>query len=521
MSFATQRRSLIALGALAALSSAAQAQTTWWGFEGTSQKNNFFLDGAFRPPDTMGAVGTTQFMETSNGSVAIYNKSTGALLLREKASDFWIRMGLSGSSGDQRILFDHYTNRWIVNGFCAATNEVCIGVSDTADALGTWKGTKITAFATGTADYPTLSVTQNGVLIGTNNFTPSFSGTSLFSIPKADLFGGAPTVANMSRFNATGGAGVNDRGFSIQGATNWTGETGNTHNVFTVSNQQFDLFAYSVNGVNAAGATQTAVVDLNRPGYTFNGKGRQPDTLPGAVDNVSNRLVDALDDRVSASVYQVNGKIYGIHTVTPTGVAAANAFTELRYYVLDAATFATLSQGTISGGNFDYYQGSLAVNADGDVVIGFNRSGSQTADLNADGKADGRISFMGRVMKDNGAGVLSQVGTDLLFRVSDVGDYRCGAQNTVDTVCRQRWGDYAAVTLDPTNSLQFYAIGEYAANWDDFSAAQDGSLIRANWHTYVAAITVVPEPGTYGLMALGLFVVGVAARRRSVAPAAR
>lgn len=518
MSIAVQRRSLIALAALAALSSAAQAQTTWWGFEGTSQKNNFFLDGAFRPPDTMGAVGTTQFMETSNGSVAIYNKSTGALLLREKASAFWQRMGQSGSAGDQRILFDHYTNRWIANGFCATTNEICIGVSDTADALGTWKSTKITAFAStgSTADYPTLSVTQNGVLIATANFTPSFTGTSLFSIPKADLFGGAPTVANMTRFDATG-SGASDRGYAMQGATNWTGETGNTHNVFTVSNTQFDLFAYRVTGVNAAAATQTAVVDLNRPGYTFNGRGRQPDTLPGAVDNVSNRLVDTLDDRVSASVYQVNGKIYGIHTVTPTGVAAANAFTELRYYVLDAATFATLSQGTISGGNFDYYQGSLAVNASGDVVIGFNRSGSQTADLNGDGKADGRISFMGRVLKDNGAGVLSQVGTDMLFRVSDVGDYRCGVQTSVDTACRQRWGDYAAVTLDPTNPNQFYAIGEYAAPWDDFSAAQDGSVIRANWKTYVAAITVVPEPGTYGLMALGLAIVGVAARRRQAA----
>lgn len=508
----------VALASLSAVACAAQA-ATWWGFEGTAQKDNFFLDGAFRPPDTMGAVGTTQFMETSNGSVAIYDKATGALLLREKASAFWQRMGLSGSAGDQRILFDHYTQRWIANGFCAQTNEICIGVSDTSNALGTWKGTKITTAANNVADYPTLSVTQHGVLIGVNNFAPSFTGTTLYSIPKADLFGGAPTVANMSSFTtASNGA---DRGFAIQGVTNWTAETGTSHNVLTVSRDQFDLLAYRVNGVQAAGATQSAVVDLNRPGYTFNGRGRQPDTLPGQPNNISNRLVDTLDDRLSGMPVQVDGKIIGIHTVTPTGVASANAFTELRWYVLDATTFATLSQGTIGGGNFDYYQGSLAVNAAGDVVVGYNRSGSQTSDLNADGKADGNITFAGLQMKLTGNNLV-QVGSEMVFRVSDVGDYRCGAQTTVDTSCRQRWGDYAQVTVDPNNPNVFYAIGEYAATWADFSATQNGSLIRANWHTYVAAVNIagaIPEPGTYALMALGLLALSLKGRRARKAAA--
>lgn len=512
---------LLALAWLTAIAASAQAApATFWGFEGTAQKDNFFLDGAFRPPDTMGAVGTTQFMETSNGSVAVYNNANGALLSRQRASTFWQNMGLSGSAGDQRVLFDHYSNRWIANGFCATVNEICIGVSDTSNALGTWKGTKITAFANTAhaADYPTLSVTKNGVLIGTNNFTPGFAGASLFSIPKADLFGGVPSVVNMTRFDAP--LAGSDRGFTIQGATNWTGETGNDHNVFTVSRDQFDVLAYRVNGVNAAGATQTAVVDLNRPGYTFNNNGRQPDTLPGAPSNLSNRLVDTLDDRISSSVVQVNGKIFGVHTVTPTGVAAANAFTELRWYVLDANTLAPLSQGKISGGNFDYYQGSIAINEFGDAVIAYNRSGSQTGDANGDGKDDGRISFMGIYMKLVGDDLVQQ-GSEMLFRVSDVGDYRCGPRGSVDTGCRQRWGDYAAVTVDPDDPYSFYAIGEYAADWADYSALQDNSLIRANWHTYIAVVNVgepggepVPAPAPVLLLAAGLAALLMQRRRR-------
>lgn len=489
MSKIAQPRILLAIAALAACCGAAQAQVSWTGFEGTSRKDDFLLNNvSFDPSQTMGAAGTTQYLESTSGSVTVYDKSTGVVLSRVGKVPFWTSHGASGTSGDQRVLFDLYTNRWIMTGFCASVAETCIAVSDTDNALGTWRTTKIPAQSGIAAlDNPTLSVTQNGVLIGTNNFSAagSYVSSSLFSIPKANLVGGAPTLSNMTTFTTT--VAQPDRGATIQGATNWQGSTGNSSSVFSSSRDQSDVLAYRVNGVNAAGATQTAVVDLNRPGYTFNGRGRQPDTLPGAANNISNRLVDTMDDLFQSSVYEANGKIYGIHTVTPTGVPDVNAYTELRYYVLDAASLTTLSQGTIGGGNFDYYQGAIAVNSAGDVVMAFNRSGSQTADLNADGKADGRISFMGRVMKDNGAGQLTQVGTDLLFRVSDTGDYRCGAREIVDLSCRPRWGDSAAVALDPTNPNKFWAIGAYAASWDTNTAT---SPLRAIWHTYVAAITV-------------------------------
>ena len=44
------------------------------GFKGVSQYDlRAILGGSFIPPDTMGAVGATQFMETTNGVYAIYD----------------------------------------------------------------------------------------------------------------------------------------------------------------------------------------------------------------------------------------------------------------------------------------------------------------------------------------------------------------------------------------------------------------------------------------------------------------
>ena len=96
--------------------------------------------------------------------------------------------------------------------------------------------------------------------------------------------------------------------------------------------------------------------------------------------------------------------------------------------------------------------------------------------------------------------------------VSGISDYRCGTRTPVDTTCRQRWGDYAAVTIDPSNHRKFYAIGEYASAWAIIPGFTTTEC--AIWNTYIAEIAMVPEPSQYALMALGLGVIGFAARRR-------
>lgn len=496
---------LVCLAGLTALPSRAGVV---FGFEGTSMLDNCALNGCFRPPDTMGAVGVTQFLETSNGSITVYDKTNGAVQSRVGMVAFWANAGLpGGAGGDQRVLFDHYADRWIMAGFGATSNVINIAVSDTANALGPWKSTSFQGLpAGGIADYPTLGMDDKGVYIGTNNFQPNFSGTSLFVIPKVELFDGTPSTTGMTTFNNPI-AGANNRGFAIQGAVNWGGNPTNTASVMAADLLSNNQVFYKVNGVNGPGATQTAPSLIGGVGYAFPMPARQPD---------GTRLVDALDDRISANVAQFNGRLYSVHTVRPTGTD----FDVVRWTVVDANTGALIAEGDIGGGGFDYFQGAIAVNEFGEVVIGYNRSGG------IDKGVDGRISFMARTYRVDGALGLAQVDVELLLRQSDVDDYRCGSRAVVDPTCRQRWGDYAAVTFDPTDPHNFWAIGEYAADWSvipGFTTTE-----RAIWHTYIAEITVsasgpgprpnglpVPEPTALALLGLGVAMLVSIRRKRS------
>ena len=476
----------------------ASAASLILGFEGSDQLAACALNSCFRPPDTMGAVGTTQYVELNNGIFRVHDKATGANIFTSSPSDFWTnKVGLGTTGGDPRIMFDASSQRWIAAAFGSTNNLINVGVSATSDALGVWKGMAIPVLASGTADYPTLALDNQAVYIGTNNFTPGFTGTSLVVLNRNNVFAaGGPTTTGSVQFN-TSLAGP-DNGFAIQGV-NSTDLDGVGRIV--ADSRNFDAnVAYNINNPGTAGATQSPSALIPGTAYAQAPLGRQPD---------GTRTVDTLSPRITGSVFEMNGKIYYAHTVAASvGVAAA-----VRVVVLDAVTKAVLSTTNIEDANFDFYQGSLAINSTGKLVVGYNRSGFQKTDLNGDGKADGNISIMARVFSANANGTITQT-DEIMIRVSDTGDYHC---TTVTTQCRERWGDYAAVSLDPSNNDNFWVIGEYARPTAAFIPGFT-TTPRSIWGTYIGVIGVaaVPESSTWLMMVAGFGLVGGAIRRKRV-----
>jgi hypothetical protein len=480
-------------------------------FRGTTDYDTRALGIGLIPPDTMGAVGTTQYVQLLNGSFSVYDKSTGALQAPRKTdSAFWQGFGAGATGGDPRVRFDSRSNRWLAIGFDSTGANLNIGVSETADALGAWKTSTVTGFAPGLADFPTLSISGNSIVIGTNNFTAisgsySYSGTTVNILKYSDVFATTgPITANVQKFNTpydsmTGGE---DSGYAIQGVN----RSGGGGPVKLVATSAFfaDTVTYDINNPGKASASQTATQYLTDTGgttYDANSPGRQPTT------NGSARVIDTSDDRISSNAWEVGGKIYFVKTVTALGTDN----TVVRLTVMDKATNTVLSETDITdpSGHFDFYQGSLAVNSSGQIVVGYNRSGSFVTGT------DGRISIFARSFQTNADGTVVQTG-DVMLAQSLVDDYHNGSAQGVDPAGRQRWGDYSIVSLDPTNKQAFWVTGEYALEFNNAAGGHPGGSGFGRWGTFISQVFVagVPEPSSWALMIAGFGLTGAAMRRR-------
>ena len=91
--------------------------TTLLNFDGQSANDNRNILGfAYVPPDTNGAVGDTQFVQMVNVTIAVYDKSTGALEMGPALiHTIWTGFGgpceNAGDGGDPIVLYDQIAGR--------------------------------------------------------------------------------------------------------------------------------------------------------------------------------------------------------------------------------------------------------------------------------------------------------------------------------------------------------------------------------------------------------------------------
>ena len=444
------------------------------------------------PPDTMGAAGPSHLMTMLNSQVRIQDK-TGGIMSTVSFSTFWTSgTGLSGTPFDPHVLYDSVSGRWIatVNADArSATSKVWFAMSATNDPTGAWTFYQFVADGTGStwADYQGFGVNNTWIAITKNMYRVhggQLVGAKMWVIDKsAALMGGPLTVTVFSP------------GFDTSGGVN--GST--LKPALTYSAAEPTLFIVDNSGWTSGG---TALIRLSRitgtgaapawsvvPGSSFTGPSPGPTGLFAVANNFSftqiqapqfgtSATIDTGDTRASDSVYR-NGGLWFAHSGGLPSSGTVNR-TAVFWYQVDPSAMPSpiVQSGVLDGGaGVHHFFPSIAANAANDALLGFSRS---DASRFVEAVTAGRFE---------GDPLGSMAGPSVLK--AGEGCYLKTFGGRVN-----RWGDYSASSIDPTDDLTFWTVQEYATIPSPATSCADNSGRWGTWWGMSAATTTTTSSTT-------------------------
>lgn len=433
--------------------------------------------GSF-PPDTMGAIGPTQFVVFLNGRLRTFNKTTGAAdgVINVDTDVFFASVMTPpiaplniNFTTDPQIRYDRLSGRWILimvdvpsaNAIGDTPNRILIAVSDAASAGVLSAGTVWTFYfvqqdtvggipSTGDfLDYPSLGVDANALYIGGDMFDAAaggFNNTSVFVIRKSSVLSGGPVVTTAFR-DLIG----TDGPLEPRGVDNY--DPASTEGYFIgVSAAAFGRLI--VRRIATPGATPTisANISITVPSTSF----------PRSVDHLgdtggTNGNLDGLDDRLMIAHIR-SGRLWTSHSISvlPTGVSSgtnAERRNAVRWYELVVPPTTGTPTVNQSGTVFDtaatrvtareYWMPSVMVSGQGHAALGYSTAGTL---FRADAATNGRLS--GDALGTTGAVNIYTTSTTAYNPPGDPGPPR-------------RWGDYSFTSLDPLDDMTMWTIQEY------------------------------------------------------------
>src|SRR6266436_2355648 len=428
-------------------------------FDGQSAQDNRNLFGfAFVPPDTNGAAGATQFVQMVNVTIAVYDKSSGALLLGPAAiHTLWSGFGglcefgggtpTFSDGGDPVVLYDHLAGRWLVTQLQYDTTFThtaqCLAVSTSSDATGSYNRYEFD-FGSNFPDYPKFGIWPDAYYNSINVFPPphfSFAGAEACAFDRNAMLAGAPASAQCFQQPPTVSsllpADLDGSTLPPAGAPNYyVGLADSTH---------LNFFRFHVDFTNPAkssfrGPTLVSVAPYSEICAREITRSCIPQPPPG-------EKVDGLADRV---MFRLAYRNFGDHeSLVVNHTVKGGLLAGVRWYEIrnPSAPF-VFQQSTIIDPNVNYWLGSIAMDKTGNAALGFSASSKSVfPSVYVAGRAptDPAGQMFGPLVLVNGSG-------------EQFNSFH-------------RWGDYSAMTLDPVDDCTFWYTQEYYATTGSFNWA--------------------------------------------------
>lgn len=438
--------------------------------------------GAF-PPDSMGAVGPSQFVVFVNGRLRTFNKTTGSAdgVLNVNPDTFFssVMTPVTGTvvlnfTSDPQVRYDRLTGRWMLsiidvpctNATCTTTagNRWLLAVSDPGSSAAitnstVWTFYQVQTDLTGFCDYPSLGVDANALYFGCNMFssTGTFVGTNGYVVRKSSVLSGGPMFTTKFANLATN---VVAGPYAPRGVDNYSpiATEGYFIGVDILVFSQLDVMRVSNPG------SLTPTISANIPITVPTTTSPNPVTHSGNTGGNNGRL-DSLDDRIYAAHIR-NGRLWTAHNfrVSAAGVAntAAAARNAVRWYELNVPVGSGTPTVVQSGTIFDsaatlaaarqFWIPSIMVSGQGHAAIAFSTAGTPFF-------AD--TAFTGRLASDT-------LGTMQTFTQVTSSSTAYNPASDPGGSAGRRWGDYSYTSLDPLDDMTMWSIQEFCSGTNSY-----------------------------------------------------
>jgi hypothetical protein len=399
-------------------------------FEGINNRNGVY------PPDTNGDVGPNHYVQMVNLSMQVFNKSGGSLYGPVNANTIWSGFGGSCQSrndGDPVVLYDPMADRWLLSQFTAANPYgECVAISTSPDPTGSYYRYFFQFSTTVFYDYPHLGVWPDGYYLGANRFTGNtYSGPAAIALDRNRMLQGLS--ATYQAFNASSSYGTflpADIDGSIQPTA------GEPEFFMSRGTNALNLFKFHVDWATPSNSTFTGPTTLATAAFT-----QLCTTTRSCIPQPSTTVrLDGLGDRL---MFRLAYRRFGDgheslvlnHSVSVSGIAG------VRWYEVRSPNSSPTiyQQGTYSPDSTYRWLGSVAMDQQGNMAMVYSASSSTVRPS---------IRYTGRLASDP-LGQMSQGEATLI------------AGSGSQTGTASRWGDYADITVDPSDDCTFWMTTEY------------------------------------------------------------
>ncbi len=412
------------------------------------------VDTGYTPPDTVGDIGSSHYIQAVNGAssiIRIYNKSGTLLAGPINMSSLWTAGGACVSGGgDGIVLYDPLASRWLLAEFASTGNHLCIYLSRNDDPVaGGWLNYD---FETPEfPDYPKVAVWSTGYYVTTNESQPT-----VYALDRTKMLAGLP--AAMQRFTAPLLAGFGFQSLTPADLDGTSAPPGGSPAFFArhdddelndpfaadpvhdfVEIWQLDIDFNTPANSSFALATSLPVAEFNS---NLCGTSSSCVPQPGTAQKLD-PIREVIMWRLQYRNFGAYQTLIGNFTVDVNGANHHGIrWFELRRTGLGA--WSLYQEGTYAPDAVHRWLGAIAMDGSGNMALGFSVSDAASVFPG--------MRYSGRLASD-GLGSMTQAEVTVM----------AGAASKPSD---PRWGDYAAMSVDPIDDCTYWFTSEHVPSPD-------------------------------------------------------